>query len=114
MKRMIGLLMMVGMSGCGKDSPTGEETRELLVWTTTWSDGSVKEEYQYYHHPENNRRIKDGWYNSYYENGEYHETGRYKEDVKDGEWVRYHFNGEIKDEDLFENGECVEMCEGDE
>jgi hypothetical protein len=70
MKRMIGLLMMVGlvgMSGCGK---------EVKVWTTTWSDGSVKEEYQYYHHPDNNRRVKDGWCSSYYENGGYKEVNR--------------------------------------
>ena len=102
MKRLLGLLMMVGvlvgMSGCGKDSPTGdipteEETRELLVWTTTYDGGSVEEEYQYYHHPENNIRIKDGWYNSYYKNGEYREIGIYKEDVRNGEWSYFTEDG---------------------
>ena len=75
---------MVGMSGCGGDSPTGEETRELLVWTTTYDDGDVKEEYQYYLHPDTNKRMKDGWYNSYYEDGEYESVGRYKDDERDG------------------------------
>jgi len=46
----------------------------------------VKEEYQYYHHPDNNRRIKNGWYNSYYKNGEYKEVGAYKTDQRHGEW----------------------------
>ena len=58
MTKLLLILMvvgvMVGVVGCGKDSPTGEETTELLVWTTTYDDGDVKEEYQYYNHPENN------------------------------------------------------------
>ena len=82
MKRMIGLVMMglaVGfMSGCGG--------KEIKVWKEEYSKDKVKEEYQYYHHPDDNRRIKYGWYNSYYENGESNETGRYKQDVKDGPW----------------------------
>ena len=68
----------VGSVGGDKDSPTGVENRELLVWTTTYDDGDVKEEYQYYNHPERGIRIKDGWYNSYYENGEHNEIRRYK------------------------------------
>ena len=66
---------MVGMSGCGK---------EIKVWTETNDNGTTREEYQYYHHPDNNRRVKDGWYNSYRENGEYFEIGIYKDDEKDG------------------------------
>ena len=103
--------LMVGMSGCGGDSPTGEEPRELLVWTTTYDDGSVKEEYQYYHHPKNNRRIKNWWYNSYYENGEYHETGRYKDAERDGEWVEYDETGTPIDENIYREGLCVESCD---
>ena len=35
MTKLLGILMMVGvLVGCGGDSPTGEEKRELLVWTT--------------------------------------------------------------------------------
>ena len=104
--------MMVGLwSGCGGDSPTGDEKRDLLTWTTNYDDGSVKEEYQYYHHPENNRRIKDGWYNSYYENGEYWEVGTYKDDNKDGKWTEHDETGNLIDEDTYLKGLCVENCE---
>jgi hypothetical protein len=55
----------------------------------------VKEAHQYYHHPENNRKIKDGWYNSYYKNGKYHEIGIYKDDERDGEWA--YFTEDVKE-----------------
>ena len=59
---MIGLLMMVGMwSGAW-----GEETK---IHTDKYDNGKVEEEYQYYNHPENNERIINGWYKSYYESG---------------------------------------------
>ena len=74
MTKLLLMLMMVGLwSGCGKD---------IKVWKEEYSKDKVKEEYQYYHHLDDNRRIKDGWYNSYYENGESNETGRYKQDLK--------------------------------
>ena len=64
---LIGLTitgLIVGTGGRGKDNPTHPRD-DLLTWTTTWDDGSVKEDYQYYHHPETNERIKHGWYYSY-------------------------------------------------
>ena len=90
MTKLLLILMMVGVwSGCGGDSPTGDEKRDLLTWTTNYDDGTVKEEYQYYHHPENNRKMNHGWYNSYYPNGEYHEVGTYQDNVRDGEWTYF-------------------------
>ena len=57
MTKLLLILMMVGVwSGCGK---------EIKVFTKKYPDGEIKEEYQYYNHPDNNRRIKNGWYNSY-------------------------------------------------
>ena len=85
MTKLLLVLTIVGLwSGCGK---------ELKVWKEEYSKDKVKEEYQYYHHPDDNRRMRDGWYNSYYENGESNETGRYKEDVKDGEWSYFTEDG---------------------
>ena len=75
MTKLLLILMMVGLSGCGK---------EVKVWKEEYSKDKVKEEYQYYHHLETNRRIKDGWYNSYYENGGYKEVGTYKDNERDG------------------------------
>jgi uncharacterized protein len=76
-----------GKTGEVETIDCGEETEELLVWTTTWGDGSVKEQYQYYINSENNRLIKHGWYNSYDENGDFDEEGTYKDNERDGEWV---------------------------
>ena len=73
--------MMVSVwSGCGE---------EVRIHTENFSNGKVKEEYQYYNHPENNKRIKSGWYNSYYEDGEYKEVGTYREDKRVGEWTYF-------------------------
>ena len=61
MTKLLLILMMVGLwSGCGKD---------IKVWKEEYTKDKVKEEYQYYNHPETNRRMRDGWFNSYYENG---------------------------------------------
>ena len=57
----------------------GLDKLDINVFTRKHLDGEIKEEYQYYNHPDNNRRIKDGWYNSYYENGEYLKVGTYKD-----------------------------------
>ena len=67
MTKLLLILMVVGLwSGCGK---------EIKIHTEKYDNEKVKKEYQYYNHPDNNRRMKDGWYNSYYENGEYNEPG---------------------------------------
>ena len=57
-------------------------TREIKVFTKNFPDGELKEEYQYYHHPENHKRMKEGSYNSYYPDGKYMEVGRYKENKR--------------------------------
>jgi antitoxin component YwqK of YwqJK toxin-antitoxin module len=88
MTKLLLILMVVSLwSGCGGDSPTGDGKGKLLVWTTNYDDGSVKEEYQYYHHPDNNQRVKDGWYKSYYSNGGYEEVTTYTDGKLDGELV---------------------------
>jgi uncharacterized protein len=85
MTKLLLILMVVGLwSGCGKD---------IKVWKEEYSKDKVKEEYQYYHHPNNNRRIKDGWYNSYYSNGEYWEVGTYKDNERHEEWTYFTING---------------------
>jgi len=112
MTKLLLILMVVGLwSGCGKDSPTGEEEKELLTWTTTYDDGKVKEEYQYYQHPDNGKRIKEGWYNSYYESGEVEWEGNYKNGNKDGKWISNDETGNLIDEDTYREGLCVESCE---
>ena len=72
---LVGCILL-GMSGCGK---------EIKVWTETYEDGEIKTEYQYYHHPQSGKRIKEGWYNTYYPNGAERENGTYKGNVRNGE-----------------------------
>ncbi len=105
MIRILGLLMVM-VVGCGsdKDSPTGIDNRDLLIWTTTYDGGEIKEEYQYYLNTSNNKRVRDGWYNSYSRDGNYKEVGIYKDDKKEGKWVLYYNSGEVLREENFVNG----------
>ena len=80
----VGLVLVLLTFGCGPD---------IKVWTEEYSDGSLSEEFQYYNHPDNNRRIKDGWYNSYYPNGAYREVGTYNDDQRNGEWTLFDGKG---------------------
>ena len=131
--------MVVGvLVGCGGDSPTGEEKRELLVWRTTWEisrlDRSLEVEFQYYLDTNTNRRIKHGWFNVYYPGGiDYFEGGTYKNDKKHGEWIErkdyctaydnlspglpaetydFYFDSCVNGvEKVYTNGVCTEGCE---
>jgi uncharacterized protein len=79
-----GTILILLTFGCGPN---------IKIRTETFEDGSTKEEYQYYHNPDTNRRIKDGWYNSYYPSGEYREVGMYTDDQRDGEWTYFDDDG---------------------
>ena len=58
---------------------------------------------------------KDGEWVLYYESGKVRMWERnYLGGKKEGSWVGYYENGNIKDEDIYEDGKCIEMCEGDE
>ena len=66
------------------------------LWSQKYDNGEKQEEYQYYFDPKNNKRLKNGWYKSYFEDGRYKEVGRYKKDVKDGEWSLYEYSLDVK------------------
>ena len=129
MKRILGLLLMMGMMvGCGKGIKVGKEE---------YPNGAVEVEYQHYT-SFFFYKTKHGWYKSYYESGKVKEEGNYVDKKTEGKWVWYYEsgkvfwernyvdgkregksvgyweNGEIRDEDIWKDGECVEMCEGDE
>lgn len=120
MKEILGMLLLLtsilNIGGCSEDRPTaplGDLERDvddvsklppetesgtkenLLIWTITYDNENVFEEYEYYLHPENNDRIKHGWYRSYYENKEHKEIGSYKDGVKDGVWSSYDEDGNV-------------------
>jgi len=107
-KFLVGLLMLAVGAGCGGYSSTGNDRestkKELLVWTQTDSDGSVEEEYQYYLDPGNNERIQEGWYNSYYSNGNYEWVGIHKQDKRDGKWSKYYLDGTLWQEMNYVDG----------
>jgi antitoxin component YwqK of YwqJK toxin-antitoxin module len=95
MTKLLLILMVVGLwSGCGG---------EIKVFTKKYPDGEIKEEYQYYNNPDDNRRMKDGWYNSYYPNGDYWEVGTYKENKRDGEWSYFTEDGK-ETKGIYDNG----------
>ena len=48
----------------------------------------------------------------YYKTGrKVYEEGNYKDGQQDGKWVYYDKEENIIDEDIWKDGECVEMCE---
>ena len=57
---------------------------------------------------------REGKFVRYYKNRKVHEEGNYTDGKLDGKWVYYDPEGKILDEDIWDYGECVEMCEGDE
>ena len=59
-------------------------------------------------------RIKHGYWISTYKDGQKHSEGDYEDGKKNGQWSLYRANGKMLDEDIYNNGICVEMCEGDE
>ena len=136
MKKIMGLLMMMGLMvsfvGCGKDTPTGasEEITEgpqgqpIIDMERSSGDsaGNMYEEEKWsFYLDEDNKRVKHGYYYLLLATGDGSPhtdgiviEGNYKAGEKVGKWVEYDEEGNITDEDIWENGECVESCEGDE
>ena len=52
-------------------------------------------------------------YASCYGSGKVQWERNFVDGKKEGKWFWYDEEGKIIDEDIYENGECVEMCEGD-
>ena len=89
MKRMFGLLMVVGLVvgiGCSgdKDSPTGPQG---LPVQESWDSGQIRSEGNY---QDGN---KDGKWVEYYENGQIESEGNYKNGHKDGPAIDYYTDG---------------------
>ena len=92
-----------------------EPKPEVLFISVEKSDESnLSIEYQYKRKTEDGVRIKHGWYNEYGPDGEHLLNGRYKDGLRDGKWIYFDINGDVEDEDIYKDGVCVEMCEGDE
>ena len=81
----------------------GLEKWDIKVFTKKYPDGEIKEEYQYYNHPGNNKRMKHGQYNSYYPDGDYREVWTYKENERHGEWI-YHTEDEKEAKGIWKDG----------
>ena len=74
-----------------------------------YTSGKVKYEVNYV----DGKRV--GKFVRYYKTGrKVYEEGNYKDGQQDGKWVYYDKDGNITDEDIWEDGKCVERCEGDE
>ena len=87
----------------------------------TYEAEGIKEEYQYFTHPEGQQKIKHGWYRSYYPDGTAQSAEAYRGrgkisagEKRHGRWVYFDIHGRDPDEDIWRNGKCVERCEGNE
>ena len=101
MKRMIGLLMMVGLvvgvlSGCGKEIEVVKKTQPLT--------GELIEEYEIYRDETSNKPVKHGYYKSYYKDESYKEVGQYEDDKIEGKWVGYYESGKVEREENYKDG----------
>ena len=86
-KLLLGLMLVGLWHGCG---------RQRMVWMETFASGSIQEQYQYYNHPVENERVRDGWYKNYYDSGEFETLGLFEKGKKQGKWILYFENGKIE------------------
>ena len=62
----------------------------------------------------------EGTYKRYYKIGKVKYEVNYVDGKREGKWVRYYKSGtvyeegNITDDDIWKDGECVEICEGDD
>ena len=107
MTKFLLILMMVGVwSGCGYLIKTHTEKYDNGKWVEYYESGEVKKEGNYVDGK------KEGKWVEYYENGKVWVEGNFVNGKKVGKWVEYDESGKVKDEDIYKDGECVEMCEG--
>ena len=110
MKRIIGLLMVLGLVvgvGCGgdKDSPTGPSNevtkgpdgQTLEVVTRKWENGNIKVESQYFKDIEG-KMVQHGYYKEYYESGKVEWEVNYLDGKLEGKSVEYYESGKVKRE----------------
>ncbi len=57
---------------------------------------------------------EEGKWIRYYESGKVEVEGNFVNGKQEGKVVWYDEEGNITDEDIYKDGECVEMCEGNE
>ena len=77
-------------------------------WIRNYRSGNLGEEGNFIDGEE------DGKWVYYYESGKVEREGNFINGKEEGKWVWYEEEGNITDEDIWKDGECVEMCEGDE
>jgi antitoxin component YwqK of YwqJK toxin-antitoxin module len=102
MTKLIGILIAIAVGWWLAGDPEVEVVKEF------YENGQVKREGTY---------VDGDWegnWKTYHDNGQVMWERNYNYGEKDGRETFYHRDGELFDEDIWEDGECVEMCEGDE
>ena len=130
MKRVLSLIGVVLVMGCGpepRDMETLQELEPRDMGTLRGVDGLYlnPEDGQPYSGPvfgENNGKrmtgsLRDGkWdgpFESYHENGQLRRRGTYKDGVEDGPVEEYYDNGQLYEKGSYKDGEpCGEWFEG--
>lgn len=84
--------------------------KEILVSIDHYSDGKIREEYQYYLPLTslfNDKQTKHGWYTSYHATGEYHCHGIYEDDQRECEFLVYSADGVLQERSTFKRGKLT-------
>ena len=87
-------------------SNCGDKVREEI--TERYDDGKLKVVEYYKKVGDNQELVRK---REYHKNGQIRDEGNYKDGQQDGKWVYYDKKENIIDEDIWENGKCIEMCE---
>tara|TARA_B100000470_G_scaffold75298_1_gene57834 strand:+ start:44 stop:379 length:336 start_codon:yes stop_codon:yes gene_type:complete len=100
MTRILSLISVILVMGCGPEGPPDDGPYEIyhengqLMMKGTFKDGELDGPYEFYY--ENGQldskgtmkdRVLDGPVESYYDNGELSYKGTYKDDEECGEWI---------------------------
>lgn len=93
--RLVILMYLAITASCGQD---------VEVWIEEDSFGKVAKEYEFYNHPDHNKRTKHGYYNEYYPNGSYKSVGLFEDDKRHGKWTEYNPDESIFSEGIYKNG----------
>ena len=111
------LILTTLWAGCGNYHQYYEDGDKLYPRENHYPDGTLKDEFQVY-----TFRIwlvfpiesPHGLWKHYDKNGTLYWEVPFVSGAENGRWIWYDEAGTVIDEDIFEDGVCVAMCEGDD
>ena len=122
MKRLLGLLLVLGMVGCGQKTVDASKTvdRDGLVYEANSETPFTGIEVHKYENGQKKAELsyKDGKlggpFTQWHENGQKKGKGAFKDNEPEGLWTEWYENGQTQVEATYKDGELVSATEWDE